>query len=190
VASGFAVWGFAFKFYQPNHFDNYYFMYIFCGFISKHFIYNISRITHMQFANPIIFCGLKTSANPQVHKFSSYKYKLKMLTLKFKDCIKASGKNLSTLNCVLSTKRRKITKPPPFAHAPASINQALLRVHLLQSIRPIWACAHFNQLGNMLTAQHPPPLHGLGLLPPPLCAQLTTSHTLSSRQGPTHPHPF
>ncbi len=49
----------------------------------------------------------------------------------------------------------------------------------LQSIRPFWACAHFN---------HPPPLHSLGLLPPPLCAQLILS-TLPQlgQQRLTHP---
>jgi hypothetical protein len=33
----------------------------------------------------IIFCGLKTSTNPQIHSFSPYKYKLKLLSVKFKD---------------------------------------------------------------------------------------------------------
>ncbi len=37
------------------------------------------------FADPIIFCGHETSANPQIYNFSPYKHKLKMLSLKFKD---------------------------------------------------------------------------------------------------------
>jgi hypothetical protein len=32
-----------------------------------------------------------------------------------------------------------------------------------------------------------PPLYSLGLLPPSVVCQLTTSQTLSSRQGHTHP---
>jgi hypothetical protein len=41
-----------------------------------------------------------------------------------------------------------------------------------------------NQLSNIPSTL--PPLHSLRLLPPPLCAQLTT-YSLSSRQRPTHP---
>ncbi len=33
----------------------------------------------------IIFGGFKTSANPEIHNFSPYKYKLKMHSFKFKD---------------------------------------------------------------------------------------------------------
>jgi hypothetical protein len=47
--------------------------------------------------------------------------------------------------------------------------------------------AHFNQLGNILSTL--PPLHSLELLPL-LCMHSwlsPISHTLSSRQGPTHP---
>jgi hypothetical protein len=46
-----------------------------CGFvICRPYIF-----CELRFADPIIFCRLKTSANPQMHNFSSYKYKLKML---------------------------------------------------------------------------------------------------------------
>ncbi len=88
-------------------------------------------------------------------------------------CITGSGKNLSTLNCVLSRRR----KTPP--------NLPLLRMRTRTEINHNSGRAPTIQLGNMLSTL--PPLHSLGLLPPPLCAQLTTSHTLSSRQGPTHP---
>jgi hypothetical protein len=37
------------------------------------------------FADLIIFCGLKTSANPQTHNFSLRRYKIKILSFKFKD---------------------------------------------------------------------------------------------------------
>jgi hypothetical protein len=37
-----------------------------------------SRFADWRFADPIIFCGLKTSANLQIHYFSSF-------SLKFKD---------------------------------------------------------------------------------------------------------
>jgi hypothetical protein len=39
----------------------------------------------LQFADSIFFCGIKTSANPQIHSFYSYKYKPKVLSFKFKD---------------------------------------------------------------------------------------------------------
>ncbi len=38
----------------------------------------------LRFADPIIFCGFKTSLNPHIHNFSLYKYMLKMLSFKFK----------------------------------------------------------------------------------------------------------
>ncbi len=37
------------------------------------------------FADPVIFCGHKTSAKPQIHKFYPYRFQLKMLSFKFKD---------------------------------------------------------------------------------------------------------
>jgi hypothetical protein len=64
-------------------------------------------------------------------------------------------------------KEEKITKPP-LGRAPFNQSNHSGR-------------DHFNQLGNMLSTL--PPLHSLGLLPPPLCMP----HTLSSRQRPTHP---
>jgi hypothetical protein len=42
-------------------------------------------LANLRFADPIIFCGLKTSANPQIHNFSPYKCKFKLLSFKFKD---------------------------------------------------------------------------------------------------------
>ncbi len=39
----------------------------------------------LRFADTIIFCRLKTSANPQINNLSPYKYELKMLSFTLKD---------------------------------------------------------------------------------------------------------
>ncbi len=43
------------------------------------------KFADLRFADPIIFSGPETSANMQIHNFSPYNYKLKMLSFKFQD---------------------------------------------------------------------------------------------------------
>jgi hypothetical protein len=55
----------------------------------------------------------------------------------------------------------------------------------VQSIKSFGA-PHFNQLGIMFSTF--PPLHGLGILPPPLWAQLTTSYSTTLSPLGRDPH--
>jgi hypothetical protein len=47
--------------------------------------YKLFAICVVAIYGPNWFCGLKTSVNPQMHNFSSYKYKLKMVSFKSDD---------------------------------------------------------------------------------------------------------
>ena len=97
-------------------------------------------------------------------------------------------------------KKKKITKPPAFARAPKTNQIINFGARPVQSIRVFCACAQ-NQSSNQLwgaltliTRQHaaPSPLFiAWGSPPSSFVYQLTTSPSLLSRQGPTHPfNPF
>ncbi len=49
--------------------------------------YIFLQFADLRLGDPIIFCGLKPSATPQLQNFYPYKYKLKMLSFKLKDDI-------------------------------------------------------------------------------------------------------
>jgi hypothetical protein len=93
-------------------------------------------------------------------------------------------------------KKKKITKPPAFARAPKTNQIINFGARPVQSIRVFCACAR-NQSSNQLwgaltliTRQHaaPSPLFiAWGSPPSSFVYQQTTSPSLLSRQGPTHP---
>jgi hypothetical protein len=93
-------------------------------------------------------------------------------------------------------KKKKITKPPAFARAPKTNQIINFGARPVQSIRVFCACAQnqsCNQLWGaltLITRQHaaPSPLFiAWGSPPSSFVYQLTTSPSLLSRQGPTHP---
>ncbi len=97
---------------------------------------------------------------------------------------------------MISRRRKKITKPPTFAHEPKTNQIINFGARPVQLIRVFCACAQ-NQSSNQLwgaltliTRQHaaPSPLFiAWGSSPSSFVYQLTTSPSLLSRQGPTHP---
>jgi hypothetical protein len=112
-----------------------------------------------------------------------------MITKAYRCCITVRGKNLSTLNCVLSRRRKK--SPNLFWGAPqnsgrATFNQVIRGAP--HSSNLIWGAP---QQSARQHVQHPPPLHSLRPLPPSIVC--TADYLLSptpshpGKQRPTHP---